>query len=78
MSKWRVDLKLKDLYAIKHCLQRDIENKNTELFIDRVVSTFNLTPEQLNLIKKDIGHENLILENITNEIKDFKFYKNIK
>jgi len=78
MSKWSVKLELRDIYAIKHCLQDSIEQKETELFLDRLVSIDNLSAKKREELNKDIVHEIALLERIIKEINGFKEAKGIK
>ncbi|ENK0558036.1 hypothetical protein AB2T19_002845 [Clostridium botulinum] len=76
MAKQLISLRLKDMYAIKHSLQNVVRQKKQELdFIKqqgKVEDSIKI--EQL---ESDIAHEEWLVQNMVNEIKDFKLDKGI-
>lgn len=76
MAKQLISLRLKDMYAIKHSLQNVVRQKKQELdFIKqqgKVEDSIKI--EQL---ESDIAHEEWLVQNMVNEIEDFKLDKGI-
>ncbi|MFV3013914.1 hypothetical protein ACLD43_18605 [Clostridium botulinum] len=76
MAKQLISLRLRDMYAIKHSLQNVVRQKKQELdFIKqqgKVEDSIKI--EQL---ESDIAHEEWLVQNMVNEIEDFKLDKGI-
>lgn len=73
-----MNLKYKDMYAIKHALKERLEGKEITLFLDGVTSDNNLTPDEVAKLKKDIDHEKRLIEKFETAISDFKAKNKIK
>lgn len=73
MSKQWVALRLKDMYAIKHALQLQVESKKKKL---EEIENIPDIPEKEQLVQ-DISHENWLAQNMENEILDFRKAYNI-
>lgn len=73
MSKHWVALRFKDMYAIKHALQLQVESKKKRL--DEIENIPNI-PEKEQLVQ-DISHESWLAQNMENEILAFREANNI-
>lgn len=86
MSKHKVLLRLKDMYAIRHALQLQINVKQEKVDELLKISTVNGSCKEecyrfeIDKNKKDIDHEKWLLQTINNEIEELKAvkYKNKK
>lgn len=63
-----LSLKLKDLYAIKHALQASVENKKKALSEENSLKS----KKGVELLEKDIEHENALAEKFESEILYFR------
>lgn len=81
MSKHKVLLRLKDMYAIRHALQLQINVKQEKMDELLQITTVDDSCKEecyrfeVNKIRKDIDHEKWLLQTINNEIEEFKFTK---
>lgn len=73
MSKQLVSLRLKDMYAIKHALQLQVQSKKKRL---EEIENVPDIPEKEQLVQ-DISHESWLVQNMENEILDFRKAYNI-
>lgn len=81
MSKHKVLLRLKDMYAIRHALQLQINVKQEKMDELLQITTVDDSCKEecyrfeVNKIRKDIDHEKWLLQTINNEIEEFKSTK---
>lgn len=81
MSKHKVLLRLKDMYAIRHALQLQINVKQEKMDELLQITTVDDSCKEecyrfeVNKIRKDIDHEKWLLQSINNEIEEFKSTK---
>lgn len=81
MSKHKVLLRLKDMYAIRHALQLQINIKQEKMDELLQITTVDDSCKEecyrfeVNKIRKDIDHEKWLLQTINNEIEEFKSTK---
>lgn len=78
MAKQWVDLRLKDMYAIKHSLQNVVRQKEQEV---NFLKEHDKTPGvvmKITQLEEDIDHEKWLIQKIVNEIDDFKMENRIK
>jgi hypothetical protein len=68
MSKIDMKFKLKDLYAIKHALQKTVAQKKSEVIIFDFAGEEDLVHKH----EKDIEHEENLIEYITEEIEKIR------
>ena len=73
MSKQCVLLRLKDMYAIKHALQLQVELKKKRL---EEIEDIPDIPEKEQLVE-DISHESWLAQSMENEILDFRKVNNV-
>lgn len=66
MSKISIDLKYKDLYAIKHALELQIDKRQAELF------NYEDDEDICVSIQKDLDHEQKVLKYVTDVISKYK------
>lgn len=84
MSKHKIGLRLKDMYAIKHALQSQIRVKQEKIYelskITNIEETCreNCVDFNIKRLHKDIQHEEWLLQSITNEIEEYKANNSIK
>ena len=81
MSYIGVDLKYKDMYAIKHALKEKYNRENGEL--EKLCTESNLgwdyeEQAKFNRLEKDIAHEKRLIEKFETEIANFKAKNKIK
>ncbi|MCB2300371.1 hypothetical protein [Clostridium tagluense] len=74
MSKWTGSLSYKDWCILKHSVDRSIEAKQTELVIDTLISTNNMTLEKKETLQKELEEEKKTLERVTELTDNFKKY----
>lgn len=81
MSKHKIGLRLKDMYAIRHALQLQINVKQEKMDELLQITTVDDSCKEecyrfeVNKIRKDIDHEKWLLQSINNEIEEFKSTK---
>lgn len=84
MGKHKVGLRLKDMYAIKHALQIKIRVKKGRVEDLSKINTIDDSCKEkcyefeMDRLKKDINHEEWLLQSITNEIEEFNANNSIK
>lgn len=78
MSYIGIDLKYKDMCAIKHALKRSFDLKSATVFIDKLGSSDNLTSDKIIQLEKDIAHEKRLIEQFETAIAYFKTKNKIK
>lgn len=84
MSKHKIGLRLKDMYAIKHALQSQIKIKKGKVEELSKINTLDDSCKEkcyefeMDRLKKDINHEEWLLQSITNEIEEYKANNSIK
>lgn len=78
MGEMRVGLKLKDMYAIKHGLQKQLAIKENDLMVMKGTTIWEENIEQYERLKKDVAHERRLVEDFELYIKFFKEKNHIK
>ncbi|MBU5424984.1 hypothetical protein KQI41_01060 [Tissierella pigra] len=74
MSKCNIRLKLKDLYAIKHAIEKTLSDKKHNQLANSLTEKYNLSDEELKQLSKDIEHEEKLLKQIKEKIDSFEEY----
>lgn len=85
MSKQTIKLTLVEMYAIKHALKRQLTCKEKTIAgmesLDLSKNSKEYTELYKNVyekLKKDVGHERVLVKMFENEIRDFRDKNNIK
>lgn len=81
LSKKSVQLTLVEMYAIKHALQKQVNEKNgrlEEICTEEVNDWDNELEEEFNILNKDIKHEKALIARFETEIREFKERNQIK
>ena len=67
-----MNLKYKDMYAIKHALKVSVKAKESIQSLIKITNDNNLTPDEIVRLRKDIEHEKRLIEKVETAISDFR------